>query len=192
MDSISYLSDNELFNQLFNIMLNRHKSRSIKKNYDISSVTNAEICSQCGGKCCKKCGCHFSPDDFQEISFDFLKQEIEKGYISIDYVDREIILEDFGMFILRIRNQKSPIVDVENYTRNPCILLTEKGCKLDYEHRPTGGKLLIPDNNLKNFESPQCHSYYDIDDCCHEWKPYQEILYQLVKYFKNKDIPCSL
>ena len=124
--------------------------RSIKKDYNISKNVNIEICSQCGGQCCKQCGCHFSPDDFEEISFEFLKKEIEKGYISIDYVDGEMIYQSIGVYILRARNKDAPVVDT-GLRRSACILLTEEGCKLDYEHRPTGGKLLIPSNEFSGF-----------------------------------------
>lgn len=192
MSKTSDMPDKEFFDSLFNLMFNKSQTREIKKDYNTSETINSDVCSKCGGKCCKKCGCHFSPDDFKDISFESLKKEIEKGYISIDYVDGEIILEDFGIYILRVRNQDMPIVDTGFIRNTHCILLTEKGCKLDYEHRPTGGKLLIPDEKFESHESLRCHSNYDIDDCCHEWKPYQKILCKLVKYFKDKDIPCSL
>lgn len=167
--------------------------RSVEKDLDISKNVNSEICTECGGQCCKRCGCHFSPDDFKEINFDFLKKEIEKGYISIDYVDGEMIYQNIGVYILRVRNQCAPVVDF-SFGQRPCILLTEKGCKLDYEHRPSGGKLLIPSNEFYGlFESKRmCASKYSIKDCCYEWKPHQKILYNLAKYFEDKEIPCSL
>lgn len=168
--------------------------RSIDKDYSASKNVNNQICAECGGECCKRCGCHFSPDDFQEISFDFLKKELEKGYISIDFVDGEMIYQNFGIYILRARNKDAPIVDL-GYKRSPCILLTEKGCKLDYEHRPTGGRLLIPSNkchSLFGVAERRCNSTYSIDKCCYEWKSHQKLLHNLVEYFKDKEITCSL
>lgn len=44
-----------------------------------------DYCAKCGGNCCKHMGCHYSPRDFEDLSFDALKQEIEKGRISIDW-----------------------------------------------------------------------------------------------------------
>ncbi len=160
------------------------ESRRIEKDY--SNTTNITLCSKCGGACCKMCGCHFSPDDFEDLSFEGLKKELLKGYISIDYVDEEIIYSDIGVYILRTRNQGAPIVDMGFRNDTPCILLTEEGCKLDYEKRPTGGKLLIPDSNFK------CFSRYNIRDCCYEWKPYKNVLYKLTEFFEKKDISCSL
>lgn len=171
--------------------------RSIKKKYNILKNTSKKICSKCGGECCKNCGCHFSPDDFKEISFEYLKKEMEKGYISIDHVDGELISQSFGVFILRIRNQGAPIVDL-GYKRTPCILLTEEGCKLKYKNRPSGGKLLIPSKKfIKDIfgcdtSTRNCQTRYTIRDCCYEWKPHQKILVDLIEYFRDKEIPCSI
>ena len=165
--------------------------KSINKDYDVKKNVNAKICKSCGGLCCKNCGCHFSPDDFKKISFEFLKKEIKNGFISIVCVDREFILQDENVLILRIRNKGMPIVDF-GYDSAPCILLTNSGCKLDYEHRPTGAKLLIPSDSFDKYHVRMCNSKYTIEDCCYEWEPYQNILSELVKYFFNKDFPCSL
>ena len=187
------MSKNFSREEFINILYPKLPYRSIKKDYDYSKNVNSKICSECGGECCKRCGCHFSPDDFKEISFDFLKKEIEKGYISIDYVDGEVIYQSFGVYILRVRNQGAPVVDT-GLERTPCILLTKKGCKLDYEHRPTGGKLLIPSSEVFGIfgEVKNCQSNYSIEDCCYEWKPHQRILRDLLEYFKDKEIRCSL
>ena len=117
-----------------------------------------------------------------------MKAEIEKGYISIDIVPGEMISKLLDVLILRVRNQGAPIVDMGK-KRSPCILLTEKGCKLKYKKRPAGGRLLIPS---KKGDTLTCSSEYDIKDCCYEWKPHQKILAQLVEYFQDKEIPCSI
>ena len=180
-----------LIDELLNPKLNY---RSIPKDYSQSQTVNAKICSECGGECCKQCGCHFSPDDFKEISFNFLKQEMEKGFISIDYVDGEAIYQSFGVYILRVRNRNAPIVDL-GLMRSPCILLTQNGCKLDYQHRPTGGKLLIPSTEtypMLGLLNRRCYSKYSIKLCCYEWQPHQKVLHNLLNYFMDKEIPCSL
>ena len=168
--------------------------RSVEKDYDDTRYHNPEICKKCGGECCQRCGCEFSPDDFKEISFEYLKEQLEKGYISITYVDSETIYDDIGVYFLRMRNQGMPIVDL-GIRRAPCILWNEAtGCPFDYEHRPSGGRLLIPTEEttaLFNM-ARKCASTYSIRNCCYEWKPHQRILLQLVEYFKDKDIPCSL
>lgn len=192
MRKILGMSEEEFHQKFMEMLYPTLPYRSKPKEYDAIKDVNHELCSKCGGKCCKSCGCHFSPDDFKEISFEYLKKEMEKGYISIDYVDGEIIYESVGIYILRVRNQDAQIVDT-GWKRSQCILLTEKGCKLDYEHRPTGGKLLIPSEEFnRRCDEITCRSKYSIKDCCYEWKPHQRILADLIEYFKEKEIPCSL
>lgn len=192
MKRVFGMSKEEFYKWVDNILYPELEYRSIEKDYDIAKNVNESLCTKCGGTCCKNCGCHFSPDDFEEISFEFLKKELEKGYIAIDYVDGEMIYSDRGAYFLRIRNQEEPIAQLEDRRRRPCILLTEKGCKLDYQNRPTGGKLLIPKESTNQKGLMVCESKYRIKDCCYEWMPHQKVLKQLIQYFKNKDIPCSL
>lgn len=79
----------------------------MKKN-NTPEFKSTKACAKCGGSCCKNMGCHFSPDDFDEISFDALKSEIDKGFISIDWWEES----DGGeSYYLRIRNVNAPIVD---------------------------------------------------------------------------------
>ena len=167
--------------------------RSVVKNYEAPENVNPNICAECGGECCKRCGCEFSPDDFEEISFDFLKKEIEKGFITIEFVDVDTYDQLDGSLILRIRNINSPIVDSAR-KKTPCILFTENGCKLDYAHRPTGGRLLKPTNKKSGtiIKHRSCSSTYSIYSCLYEWWPHQKVLYDLAEYFKDKDYPCSI
>lgn len=169
------------------------KPTNTKKDYTVEETTNPELCAKCGGVCCKNCGCHFSPDDFVDISFESLKRELEKGYISIDCIDGEMICRRGFFYILRIRNRDAEIVDF-TYIRTPCILHTKTGCKLSYDKRPMGGRFLIPVayTNSVGQSAIDCHSTYTVEDCCREWEPYQEILSKLVHYFKDKDYPCLL
>ena len=75
------------------------------------SIPTFEAAKKCGasckGECCKHMACHFSPSDFSEITFEALKSEIEKGYISIDWWESEV-----PEYFLRIRNKFAPIVDL--------------------------------------------------------------------------------
>lgn len=170
-------------------------NRKIKLDYDNPENIDSKLCKECGGKCCIKCGCHFSPRDFKEVTFKDLQNEIKKGYISIEWVDGEIILRPGGCYILRVRNEGKPIVD-NDYQRTHCILWTEdKGCKLDYENRPAGGRLLVPKRGYDPFTKKQeymCYSKYEISNCCDEWMEYQEILRELVEFFRNRNYPCSI
>lgn len=155
---------------------------------------NLKLCSKCGGKCCEICGCHFSPTDFKEISFEYLKNEIKKGYITIDRIPEEETYDKrpFGTMFLRIRNLGEPIV--ENGRRSKhygCILLSEKGCKLSKKERPRGGKALIPVCDKKTGKV-DCRQIYNSYSCSYEWQLYQKVLYELTLEFKDKDYKSIL
>ena len=189
------ISDEKFREMIESILCPTLSYRSLPKDYYRPENYNPEICKKCGGECCQRCGCFFSPDDFEEISFEYLKGMMEKGYITIEFIDGEIILDDFGVYILRMRNQGAPVFD-RNTKRTPCILWSEtEGCKFDFEHRPTGGRLMEPTEKTTTFMGQKvrnCRSDYTLRKCCYEWKPHQKILRELAKFFLNRDVPCSL
>lgn len=138
---------------------------------EIKSYPPTEECKKCGGYCCKHMGCHFSPEDFPEISFDYLKAEIEKGSISIDWWDG-----DYGPeYLLRMRNKNCPIVDPS--WGGECILLTDTGCPLTFDQRPLGARALEPNLNGR------CEQHYSKEMCKNNWLPYYDILSELREYF---------
>ena len=177
--------------------------KPIKKDYDLPDNLNQDSCKKCQGFCCKRCGCHFSPDDFNfkkiddengprdsnEVIFEILRKEMEKGYIVVECIPGEMFWSGIDGMILRARNINEGLVG--RMMRSQCILLTENGCKLDYEHRPSGGRLLKP--VYKN-EELFCKQYYDIPDCCKEWLPFKEVLAKLFELFEETDktFPCSI
>ena len=130
-----------------------------------------EACAKCKGNCCKHMGCHFSPSDFEEVTYDALAAEIEKGYISIDWWEG-----DRNLYFLRMRNKKAPIVDPS--WGGECKLLTDKGCPLPFEKRPLGARSLEPS------EDGRCISHYGKYDCAKEWLKYDRILQKLVERFE--------
>lgn len=140
---------------------------------------NPKVCSKCGGKCCKSMGCHYSPTDFTNITFETLKQSIDKGYISIDWWEGDVFDNDRERtYFLRIRNKKANIVDPS--WGGECVLLTEQGCSLSFNERPMGGRALTPGTIYDS-----CINPYSKEDCCQEWYPYQDILERLVYEYQN-------
>lgn len=165
---------------IFELLNENNGARYYNKDYDDPLNQNAELCAKCGGHCCKRCGCFFSPDDFRVLNFEYLKQEIEKGYITIELVDlSEYYMEGFA-YVVRARNANGPIVE-KRLVRpcGPCILLGEHGCALDYNHRPTGGRLLVPR------EDGNCHAKYSTEHAIREWLNYQKLLRELADYFSE-------
>jgi len=130
-----------------------------------------EDCAICGGMCCKRMACHYSPTDFKDLSYDGLKSEIEKGRISIDWwneVDRE------KSYYLRARHVGAPVVDPS--WGGVCMNLTDTGCSLSWEERPLGGRSLKPNRG-------SCGGDYSKEICKNEWKDYSEVLEELVEYY---------
>ena len=133
-----------------------------------------DACSVCKGVCCKRMACHYAPEDFKEISFDALKAEIEKGKISIDWWEgnkRE--------YYLRARHIGEPIV--YGSWGGTCINLTETGCSLSWDERPSGGKSLNPP---KHYPDRDCIQTYTTEQCKNDWKKYEDVLFRLAYYFE--------
>lgn len=143
-------------------------------------MENLEICRECEGSCCKEMGCHYSPDDFKDLSFESLKKEIDKGYISIDWWEGNPFDDNREInkaYYLRIKNVGANIVDPS--WGGECILLTNDGCKLSYNKRPKGGRMLIPD------AYGPCESKYSKQEAARDWYKYRDILSKLVKHYKE-------
>lgn len=140
---------------------------------EIKTYPKSEFCAECGGACCKNMACHFSPTDFETVTFDYLKSKIEEGWISIDWWEN-----DEPEYFLRVRHVGAPVVDPS--WGGKCILFTPDGCPLPFEKRPLGARALKP-NRLG-----PCTSDYGKYECKEEWKPYSDILKDLVSYFEEE------
>ncbi|GAA0101420.1 hypothetical protein UT300012_21350 [Paraclostridium bifermentans] len=139
----------------------------------IEGIMNTEICSRCGGKCCKRIGCAYYPDDFDDLSFYGLKSKIDEGSISID-IDAE---ETMNLY-LRARNIYASVIDLN--ASGICSALTDNGCSYEFDKRPTQGRLLVP------VESTNCKSNISAKDLGVAWQENQEVLRELRAYYKNK------
>ena len=182
----------KIFGAIMDIGSPKKRKFDSKRVDDESRNVNSDSCKKCGGRCCKKCGCHFAPDDFENLTYEGLKREIEKGYISIDLVDGEMFDRSGFFYMLRVRNVGAPIVDY-GYARSSCCLLTKRGCKLNYSKRPMGGKMLIPRYAIiEGSELLMCTNLYDIEECCMDWKEHTQVISKLAEYFKDKDFTCNL
>lgn len=180
----------ELIKSMSNFRSRREKDNYLKdgkglSDEDLKSIEeHNERCKECGGRCCKKCPCSFSPEDFKDLSYDGLKKELEKNYISIDCwvgdprEDSDSELEKTPYF-LRVMRVNGPVVDPMEESES-CKLLTESGCAFSFEERPKGGRQLIALENV-------CKVGYSKRQCAIDWLPYNEVLVRLVEEFKIED-----
>lgn len=140
-----------------------------------------EMCKKCGGACCKQNGCVYMPKDFEKMDFSYLRDVLEKGKVSISGQ----AINFYGNMwtyipYLRARNKDADIVDLIT-NGGPCINLTENGCCLSEEERPTFGLLVKP----TKIGGP-CEKINS--DSAINWLDYSEVLEKLIKYYTNKDI----
>lgn len=145
-------------------------------------MENKTICSLCKGRCCKTMGCHYSPDDFTDLTYEGLKREIDKGHISIDWWEGNPFNDDRYMqraYFLRVRNKVANVVDPS--WGGECSLLTEDGCPLSYKERPKGGRELEPST------TGVCIARYDKIDAAKDWYKYNDILDRLADEYSVQD-----
>ena len=144
---------------------------------------NQELCKKCGGECCKNMGCHFSPADFETITYKGLKKEILKGNISIDYWHGDIDTKVNRLrhtYYLRMRNKGAKILD--GSWGGQCVLWdSEKGCPLPFKERPKGARALIP-----GFPG-RCDSKYTKEMCVMDWRLYHPVMKRLANFFSREE-----
>ena len=156
-------------------------------NFEDPSIFKSSDCKKCKGHCCKKCGCAYFVEDFEDLSFESLKKELEKETISITSVleldkIRDQVINSPVLF-LRTRNRKREIVDLFS-EKTRCSLLTPDGCPYSFEERPLGAIMLLP--AYKNGERA-CESLELSNDIAlKNWKKYQTVLKRLVQYYTGK------
>lgn len=141
----------------------------------IKECAGMELCAECGGRCCKSMGCHFSPNDFDDLSIESLEKILSEGDVSIDWWEGDVTGGNLDKtYFLRMRHVDAKIVDPSWGGR--CVALTDSGCRLSFEKRPLGGRALIPS---KNSNQKDCKQTYSKENCCRDWYPYQYILAKL-------------
>jgi hypothetical protein len=139
------------------------------------------MCKKCGGACCKECGCVYKPSDLKKMSFTYLKEQLNKGKISISGQVAPITKNTWTYLpYLRARNIDSNIVDLIP-TGKPCINLTNTGCILAEEERPAFGLSIKP-----TIIGGPCRN--NSQDGFELWLEHSKVLEKLINYYTNKDM----
>jgi Fe-S-cluster containining protein len=148
----------------------------------VSEIENLEVCKKCGGQCCKNMGCHFSPDDFSDVSYKGLKKEILKGHISIDWWEGDVDTKRNRLgrtFYLRMRNKNAGIIDPA-FGNMQCSVLDENtGCPYPFDKRPKGARALIPGY------PGRCDSIYTKEMSAMDWRQHYSKLKRLERFFNK-------
>lgn len=160
----------------------------IKENNDVEEILCCyEVCSLCKGECCKKSGCHISPDDLKDINIDIINELLNTGMVLIDwwvgYENKVLDLYLDKAYYLKIAHIGSK--EISNGIGGQCVLLTDTGCPLKFKYRPKGARRL---NCYKIRHTMEQHRQlfgdkavdnYSIEQCLGEWLPYQDLLEQI-------------
>lgn len=147
-----------------------------------NGIENKAVCTECGGRCCKRMGCEVLPEDviawYGAVTIDVLRSMLRSGDFSIDWYER-FRSKSYGTtngYYIRARNVGAPVVDPA-YAGHVCAALTPTGCKFDFEHRPTGGRALIP------HAKGNCTSPYTKLVVANAWDKYHKLLEKLFHEF---------
>lgn len=139
--------------------------------------TEAEICKECKGNCCKSTGCSLSPEDMiREIRNKSEGAELSTEAIENWLKDSNCALDSFGypggrLFYVRMRHKCFTFIGID--AMGECAALTDTGCLLTYEERPKGGRMLIAS------EDHHCRQNYTREMMVSDWLPYQDRLKQI-------------
>jgi len=145
----------------------------------MDNLVNSDICTKCGGLCCKRGGCTYFVSDFENIKIDVIEKALDSGRVSIiatlefDRLPSGKLIANPILF-LRARNVGRGEIDLFSF-QTTCASLEEKGCHFSRDERPGGGLHLIPNENRK------CYSDIDESEEIFKWEPYQKLLIRIVK-----------
>lgn len=147
----------------------------IPKNHE-----NYELCKKCGGECCRHFPCALFPEDLKvkKITEEIIRKKLEDGFC----VDTSVQ----GLFG-RVYYFIHPRCVTEWDTR--CYFLSDNGCELSEEDRPSGGRALIP-----NINPCMCRPVkgYSSKDAARAWNPYRRILEKLYQEAMRERMPCDM
>lgn len=150
---------------------------------------NKELCSKCGGRCCKKSGCDYFVSDFKSIDKNTILKILETGNVSIVSAFKFEILANgkevvVPILYLRARNEDRGIIDLFSMKKR-CSMLKSTGCSYNLEQRPGGGVNLIPREN-------GCQPLNNPLDELKKWYPYQTLLAKIVKRYTGMSVDAVL
>lgn len=137
---------------------------------------NKEICTDCGGRCCKNYPGATVPADFGEDR-DSILAALSSGKYTLDYCD---YVEGVRALLVRpaIVGNEGMLLDFNNSGR--CTFLTDVGCSLGYSQRPTVCRDLEP------VAEAGCQSNWSKGKASLAWESYWLWLEELIEQRERK------
>ena len=144
---------------------------------------NKAMCSECGGKCCKRGTGIFHPKDFIENG-KFNKEKLKLLLKSTDYMlDYREDPESFGCKSLHFPRPRH-VGDGDSLIYatwgGQCRLLTSDGCSLGSEEKPHQCRNLEPKVDGECIEHGRTNFEIAID-----WSDYQNIVDEIIKELES-------
>lgn len=149
--------------------------------------SDMEACAACGGYCCTTMAGATFPEDFKPNFYQSVRKAMASGRWSIDWWegDPRIGRDQFGqVYYVRPRHKTSGILAkvVDPSWEGTCNFLTETGCELPYEKRPSECRHLEPKSPYP--ESCEQHGHSK-ENAAVAWMPHQRLLRKLVEEYKE-------
>lgn len=151
---------------------------------------NSSVCTSCGGACCKGMPGSSHPLDFKEITVDVLIEKLKNGYC-FDYWEGKASddpqYEDKTAYYLRPSTTRGLGKIVDASWGGACNFLTDKGCPLSFEERPSQCRALVPDPE-PDMHAKDCKwlDGYSKKDIAVAWLPYNEIIVQAINKLQDE------
>lgn len=138
------------------------------------------ICSECKGMCCVKVAGIYSPEDFKELTIDYLLEKINTGKYAIDfgYYDTGKVYKKIK-FIRPRHKFEEKIIQNDNIF-GVCINWSyENGCSLSEKERPYQCLKLIPLIDGKKCDThPEDNA--DKKSMVLRWVLYQDLINEVI------------
>lgn len=127
---------------------------------------NVELCSSCGGACCKRFPGVLLPEDVRGDMLEVLTEKFRnlewaidswEGDPRFDWLEGGLSPDEFKSNVYWLRPAIVGIGRLFHYcwgNEGACVYLRKDGCALSPEDRPYGCRWLRPDTDLCKFESP--------------------------------------
>ncbi len=137
-------------------------------------------CSPCGGACCKRRPGNMVPQDLkvqttEEFKYKVLELLMTGNYV-VDTYDWKEGEEWFNLLYLRPRTVGWKRGWMDHHTfLDPCVFLTDNGCKLSHDDRPRYCRTLKP----KETATADC-TPMDDNTPLKAWFPYKDLIYEVL------------
>jgi len=139
--------------------------------FSSKGVEIPEICTKCGGKCCKNYPGGATPEDFEApdelVMYNKIVEALKSGRWTIDWVGTG----DARLYFIRPAIKGKEYSTFDHAYEGECTFLTSKGCELKFQERPEACRMLVP----KRGEPCDNQGYTRrfIATC---WEKYQELI----------------